>query len=180
MKDTPSPYLVTPEMVRAALDEHVQYLVPTSDINTPYRVDVQNALQGIADHINKAVSTWPSTPNRSTKTMQTENQIQPKPTNPEQPNGKGLDETPCSRFNVYRNFGHPWTRASGWDLLEIQGETEEQLSELITQAERTFWQTWVRDNMGRCTAVMYKPSGASEEWIDPIYSANEKMRNHQP
>ena len=56
MKDTPSPYLVTPEMVRAALDEHVQYLVPTSDINTPYHVEVQNALQGIADHINKAVN----------------------------------------------------------------------------------------------------------------------------
>ena len=47
---------VTPEMVRAALDEYVQYMVPVSSITTPYRVDVKNALQGIADHINKSLN----------------------------------------------------------------------------------------------------------------------------
>ena len=53
-------------MVRAALDEYVQYMVPVSDINTPYRVDVQNALQGIADHINKSLNVKAqATPTRS-------------------------------------------------------------------------------------------------------------------
>ena len=52
----PSSCSVTAEMVRAALDEYVQYMVPVSSVTTPYRVDVQNALQGIADHINKSLN----------------------------------------------------------------------------------------------------------------------------
>ena len=52
----PSYCSVTAEMVRSALDEYVQYMVPVSSVTTPYRVDVQNALQGIADHINKSLN----------------------------------------------------------------------------------------------------------------------------
>lgn len=52
------PGSVTPEMVKAALDEYVQYLVPVTSIDTPYRVDVQNALKAIADHINKSLNFW--------------------------------------------------------------------------------------------------------------------------
>jgi hypothetical protein len=48
--------LVTPRMVRAALDQHVQYMVPVSNIETPYHIDVHNALQGVADHINEALN----------------------------------------------------------------------------------------------------------------------------
>lgn len=47
---------VTQEMVKAALDEYVQYTIPVSSIETPYRVDLQNALQGIAAHINKSLN----------------------------------------------------------------------------------------------------------------------------
>jgi len=50
------PCSVTPEMVKAALDEYVQYMVPVSSVTTPYRVDLQNALQAIADHINKSLN----------------------------------------------------------------------------------------------------------------------------
>ena len=45
---------VTPEIVKAALDEYVQYIVPVSSITTPYRVDEQRVLQAIASHINKS------------------------------------------------------------------------------------------------------------------------------
>jgi hypothetical protein len=78
----------------------------------------------------------------------------------------------CSRFHVSRKFGHPWTREDGWDLLEIKADSEERLSEMIAKAEKKFWQIWIRDNTGQITVAMYKPSGANEKWVDPIYLAN--------
>jgi hypothetical protein len=56
--------------------------------------------------------------------------------------------------------------------MEIEAESEEHLSKMIAQAETKFWQTWIRDNTGKSRAALYKPSGATEKWIDPVYSAN--------
>lgn len=49
------PALVTPAMVKTALDEHLQYMVQTTDVTNEYWQDVQIALQGIANHINEAL-----------------------------------------------------------------------------------------------------------------------------
>jgi hypothetical protein len=48
--------LVTPAMVKAALDNNVQYLVQPSGRNTPYRIDVQRALRAIAEELNAAMT----------------------------------------------------------------------------------------------------------------------------
>jgi len=67
---------------------------------------------------------------------------------------------------VARNYGHPWTGESGWDLLELKADTEEELTECIVRAERKFWHVWIRDNTGQKTAVLYKPAGANKPWQD--------------
>lgn len=67
---------------------------------------------------------------------------------------------------IYKDHGHPWTFEKGWDLLHIKEDTEDKLTEQITKLEKEFWKVWIRDNMGRIKAVMYKPSDATSDWKD--------------
>lgn len=67
---------------------------------------------------------------------------------------------------LVRDFGHPWTREPGWDLLEAKGKTETDLDAFVAAAEKKFWQTWIRDNTGQITVAMYKPTGAMAPWED--------------
>ena len=67
---------------------------------------------------------------------------------------------------VTRNFGHPWTREPGWDLLEVKCQTETDLDAFIAAAEKKFWQIWIRDNTGQIQAALYKPSGITKIWDD--------------
>lgn len=69
-------------------------------------------------------------------------------------------------IEVHKNHGHPWTFEKGWDLLEIKEESEERLTEQITKLEKEFWKVWIKDNMGRIKAAMYKPSDATSDWKD--------------
>ncbi len=69
-------------------------------------------------------------------------------------------------YHITRNFGHPWTRAQGWDLLEATADTEDELTKFIKAAEKKYWQIWLRDNTGQIAVVMYKPSGAKKPWDD--------------
>lgn len=70
------------------------------------------------------------------------------------------------RINVTEDYGHPWTRQNGWDLLEATADTESELDKLILEAENKYWNIWIRDNTGQVSVVMYKPSGASKRWDD--------------
>lgn len=77
-------------------------------------------------------------------------------------------------IHITRNHGHPWTGQDGWDLLEAKATSESELDRLIKTAECKFWHTWLRDNTGQITVVMYKPSGAEREWEDkPMYNGKE-------
>lgn len=77
---------------------------------------------------------------------------------------------------IMHGFGHPFTNAKGWDLLELKADSEAQLNEAVANAERKFWHVWVRDKTDRhgaircrkdkMEAVMYKPTNASGEWED--------------
>jgi hypothetical protein len=77
---------------------------------------------------------------------------------------------------ITNNHGHPWTGEAGWDLMEIEAESEERLSVIIEQARSEFWHIWIRGNTGEIKAILYKPGGASEEWVDLGNSANAKPK----
>ena len=69
-----------------------------------------------------------------------------------------------AKCHITRDFGHPWTRKPGWDLLEAKEETQADLDKFISDAEQKFWQIWSRDDTGQ--VAMYKPSGAKAAWVD--------------
>lgn len=72
-------------------------------------------------------------------------------------------------YHITENYGHPWTRVEGWDLLEIKEDTEEKLDAQIAIWKKKMWKIWIRDETGQIAAVMYKPHGAvSMDWKDPI------------
>jgi hypothetical protein len=70
------------------------------------------------------------------------------------------------RHHLSRGFGHPFTREAGWDLLEVEADSESELSAYIAAAAKKFWKVWIRDGTGSCRAALYKPAKASQEWED--------------
>jgi len=65
----------------------------------------------------------------------------------------------------YRDAGHPWSAAPGWDQMELSAMDHGGLDALIEQAENRFWRIWINDGQ-QLNAVMYKPSGATAPWQD--------------
>ena len=65
----------------------------------------------------------------------------------------------------YRDAGHPWSAAPGWDQMQLDAMDHDGLDALIEQAENKFWQVWIRDSH-KPAAVMYKPSGSTASWQD--------------
>lgn len=72
------------------------------------------------------------------------------------------------QHRLSRDFGHPFTREAGWDLLEVQADSSEQLDAYIAAAERKFWKVWNRRQAQRTwpAAVLYKPVDACVQWDD--------------
>jgi hypothetical protein len=70
------------------------------------------------------------------------------------------------QHQLTRNAGHPFTREAGWDMLEVQAESEAELSAYIAAAAKKFWKVWIRDNTGARRAALYKPSNAAVDWND--------------
>jgi len=68
--------------------------------------------------------------------------------------------------HITRGYGHPWSRKGAWDLLEAKAESQQEIEAFARKAKLKFWHPWIIDNMGNFTAVLYKPSGAMEEWCD--------------
>ena len=68
-------------------------------------------------------------------------------------------------FAVTRDFGHPWTRQPGCDLLEVKASNGKALNSFIQNAEAKHWHIWITDTLSPC-AVLYKPSGATAPWSD--------------
>lgn len=70
------------------------------------------------------------------------------------------------RHHLSRDFGHPFTREAGWDMLEVQADSESELSAYIAAAAKKFWKVWIRDDTGARRAALYKPASAGAEWDD--------------
>lgn len=72
-----------------------------------------------------------------------------------------------SHVHVTLNFGHPWDQRPGFDLLEIQVDTQQELDQLIAQAHKEFWHTWIAGRQNNTfRAALYQPHGIDQEWID--------------
>ena len=67
---------------------------------------------------------------------------------------------------VLRDFGHPRDRRKGWDFMEIESDSREDLQTYIAAAERKFWKVWVQRGHEGLSAQLYKPSGALAPWRD--------------
>lgn len=70
------------------------------------------------------------------------------------------------RHHLTRDFGHPFTREAGWDLLEVQADSKEALRAYIEAAARKFWKVWMYGAPGSLKAALYKPADAAHEWHD--------------
>lgn len=68
------------------------------------------------------------------------------------------------RQHLTRDAGHPFTREAGWDLLEVEADTEAELTAYVAAAARKFWHVWIRDTTGVCRAALYKPANAHQAW----------------
>ena len=87
---------------------------------------------------------------------------------------------------VTRDYGHPWDRRPGFDLLEIRADSEAERDRLIAAAERKFWRVWISGHelrstpdgrvdwpaaevgTGKPAAALYKPCDIAEEWSDSL------------
>lgn len=70
----------------------------------------------------------------------------------------------------HENAGHPWVGRPGFDHLELQADTEADLTVLVDAATRKFWQPWLIGTCGDGTpgGVLYQPSGFREVWADSL------------
>ena len=66
---------------------------------------------------------------------------------------------------LYRDAGHPWSSAAGWDQLALQFSSLALLDEKIDDAARKHWHIWIRDQM-TSSALLFKPSGMQAQWED--------------
>ncbi len=77
----------------------------------------------------------------------------------------------AANFFVERNAGHPWSGAVGYDLLYLNADSESELESLVQAATKKFWSPWMIGTNTRTQlpgGLMYKPSGATMPWRDPI------------
>lgn len=72
-------------------------------------------------------------------------------------------------INVHQNEGHPGDSRPGFDLMYLTSTSEDALKQTIEHAKKKFWHVWLvgeNEGSGLPGAVLYKPSGAREEWVD--------------
>lgn len=51
-------------------------------------------------------------------------------------------------------------------MLEVEADSESELSAYIAAAAKKFWKVWIRDSTGARRAALYKPANARAEWDD--------------
>lgn len=70
---------------------------------------------------------------------------------------------------VVRNAGHPWDGRKGFDLLYLNATSEAFLAQLVNNAKKKHWQSWLigkNENTGQPAGVMFKPCDIAEPWSD--------------
>lgn len=71
--------------------------------------------------------------------------------------------------SLTRNAGHPWDGRPGFDLLEVEADTAQQLQAFITAAALKHWTPWINGtclDTGRPGALLYKPCDVAAPWSD--------------
>lgn len=66
----------------------------------------------------------------------------------------------------YLSARHPFTRDRGYENLLVIADSADELAGLLVAAEKKFWVRW--NSMPGIThsALLYKPSGVTEPWVD--------------
>ena len=67
------------------------------------------------------------------------------------------------RVTIFKDFGHPWSRESGWDMMRVKVSCCEDMNEFIDLAEQKHWRVWISDDE---KVWLFQPSGASSKWIE--------------
>lgn len=83
-------------------------------------------------------------------------------------------------IEVARNTVHPWSGAPGWDRMTIMAGSVVRAVELSYEGRKKMWHLFFQDGQ---ELVMYKPSGATDEWDDDEHwlgHDKEKARLLQP
>ncbi len=73
--------------------------------------------------------------------------------------------------HLSESHGHPWDKRPGFDLMEVIGDSSEELDAFIAEAEKAFWAIWISgevSSMMKQGVVLYKPSGIDEPWTDDM------------
>lgn len=82
-----------------------------------------------------------------------------------------MPKTSSTKITVRRNAGHPWDGRTGFDILLIDADTQEQLDKAMKVAERKLWQPWLigwNEATNKPGGAMYKPCGAAAPWHDSV------------
>lgn len=77
-----------------------------------------------------------------------------------------------TRVSVSRNAGHPWDGRPGFDLMELNADTQEEMDAAVKRAEAKFWSPWLigtHETTKKPGGLMYKPSGIMEPWQDSYH-----------
>ncbi len=73
------------------------------------------------------------------------------------------------RTHITRDAGHPWDGRPGFDILELEADTQSELDAAVKEATRKLWQTWII-GIGEVNKLpggaMFKPCDAQSSWTD--------------
>jgi len=70
-----------------------------------------------------------------------------------------------------RNTGHPWDSRPGFDTIEMEAPTREELEAYISGAKKMHWYPWfvgIYEGTGRAGGLIYKPCDQMVPWDDTL------------
>lgn len=60
---------------------------------------------------------------------------------------------------------HPWFDLSGWEVLEVTEDNDEDFASIMDKMKKEFWHRWASDDEQRA-AILYRPEKILHEWVD--------------
>lgn len=97
-------------------------------------------------------------------------------------NACGPEQMPM-KVDIVRDTGHPWDGRPGFDLLDIQCDTQQELESAVGLAAEKFWAPWIVGFTGdgkRPAGLLYKPSRIGIAWVDTPQQPHPGCREGVP